>query len=90
MPIVLETIGPPTDWTMEAGCRFRDPADYYAENLPADPVEAQRVAGQLCEGCPVVRECYQRALSEFDVGRFLDGEPDRVPVTGVVMAGEIW
>ncbi|AJE32552.1 hypothetical protein B842_03495 [Corynebacterium humireducens NBRC 106098 = DSM 45392] len=57
-------------WANRAACRGEDPTRFVLDEqphlVPAD--KRDRVAFQLCAGCPVRAECAQDALTHRDVG----------------------
>lgn len=68
-----------------------DPNLFFEENVSGGNEDV--VAEVLCAGCTVVHACAADALEPMDVNAVLAalghmaGEPDLVPVTGVVRAG---
>lgn len=68
--------GPRRHWKDDAKCATLDPELYETEHLPEG--REDEAARELCEGCPVLRQCAIDALKPVDMARVLGTaeEPD--------------
>ena len=57
-----------TGWRSRAQCIDRDPDEYDLEGGTPRGEPRQPIARDLCEGCPVIRECAGEALEPLALG----------------------
>lgn len=96
------TFVPDPHWRDKAKCHDMDPELFDEDKLPGTTeAEKDEAAFRLCEGCPVMADCYFDADMPIHMTRVCLGtdlewreesqkyEPDIVPTSGIVRGGAI-